>query len=430
MLTVLVVSVGGSCAPVVNACREYNPDYIYFLCSGGKNPSTVVVDGPGDPCGDNRTVRCPGCGGTVPLGNPKGKSIVHQLGLGADRYEKVVVKDPDDLKALFRELEGVQQSIGARFQVPAVRVVANYTGGTKTMSVALALVALLRQWELSLSKGERTDLIMVRSGDIPVLVDRSPFVLEYHLERVRELLNRYDYRAAEEVLAGLTRREVQPGPEQEYILRLRRLCRAFSLWDTFDHAGAYNLLRVCGGQKLAPYLQAAAGLARREKPEEKYASVMDLVLNAARRAEQERYDDAVARLYRALELVAQVRLVTQYHLETGNLGLAGLPETLRGKYVALQDAEGRVKLALVSAYRLLQELNDPVGQFFGKREKVLLDALQKRNFSILAHGLQPLAKEDYEDLAKMVVDFIQAAVGAAAHQLRAPQLPRAELLEY
>jgi len=28
---VLIISVGGSCAPVVNACREYDPDYIYFF---------------------------------------------------------------------------------------------------------------------------------------------------------------------------------------------------------------------------------------------------------------------------------------------------------------------------------------------------------------------------------------------------------------
>lgn len=65
MPTVLVVSVGGSCEPLVNTCREFNSDYVYFLCSGGNKSSAVVVDGPGDPCGDKRTTRCSGCGGTA-----------------------------------------------------------------------------------------------------------------------------------------------------------------------------------------------------------------------------------------------------------------------------------------------------------------------------------------------------------------------------
>ncbi|MDB9309098.1 hypothetical protein PN471_10700 [Aphanizomenon sp. CS-733/32] len=43
-----------------------------------------------------------------------------------------------------------------------------------------------------------------------------------------------------------------------------------------------------------------------------YEIVQDLILNAERRATQQRYDDAVGRLYRALELLAQIRLLKAF----------------------------------------------------------------------------------------------------------------------
>jgi hypothetical protein len=46
-----------------------------------------------------------------------------------------------------------------------------------------------------------------------------------------------------------------------------------------------------------------------------YEIVEDLLLNAERRAMQDRYDDAVGRLYRALELLVQIRLLQTYDIK-------------------------------------------------------------------------------------------------------------------
>lgn len=422
MATILVVSVGGSCAPVVNACREFTPDFIYFLCSGGKSASAVVVDGDGDPCGDPRTVSCPECGKSIPLGDPRGPSITRQLGLTADRYEKVLVEDPDDLEALFRALDEIDRRVRERFAGQKMEVIANYTGGTKTMSVALALMAVLRRWDLSLSKGPRKDLIKVKSGDIPVRVDQSPFVIDYHLERVRELLERYDYRAADEVLRGLTSRSPQTARKE--LLRLRRLCQAFSLWDAFDHSGAYEILKGSGGSSLKLYIKAAARLSQPKKPEDAYEAVVDLLYNAERRAEQGRHDDAVGRLYRALELLAQLRLRTHYGLDTSCLDISALPEDLRAKYASQQ------KVALVQAYVLLDDLKDGLGRLFRREEKRLLNALQKRNHSIMAHGQNPIGADGYQDMLETVRPFVAEALEQIGFKSVCRQLPRAELCEF
>lgn len=66
------------------------------------------------------------------------------------------------MNACYDDLEKVDKEIATRFG-PDAGVIANYTGGTKTMSVALALFAVLGGcWHLSLNKGPRRDLMTLR----------------------------------------------------------------------------------------------------------------------------------------------------------------------------------------------------------------------------------------------------------------------------
>ena len=143
---VLIISVGGSPAPIINACREYRPDFTYFFCSAPTKgvSSSIMVDGPGNPCGDNRYVNGHNCKTKIPLGDPIGPAIVRQLGWDSDCYEKIEVDDPDDLSNCFEVLSELGKRIHNRF-APGAEVVANYTGGTKTMSAALAIMGILQE---------------------------------------------------------------------------------------------------------------------------------------------------------------------------------------------------------------------------------------------------------------------------------------------
>ena len=51
-------------------------------------------------------------------------------------------------------------------------------------------------------------------------------------------------------------------------------------------------------------------------------------------------------------------------------------------------------MGLVLDYELLADLKDPVGLLFQEQKGEMLDALRRRNYSILAHGLLPLTEED------------------------------------
>ena len=47
MKRILILSVGGSPEPIINAIKFYKPDFVYFFCSSGPKGSAVTVDGPG-----------------------------------------------------------------------------------------------------------------------------------------------------------------------------------------------------------------------------------------------------------------------------------------------------------------------------------------------------------------------------------------------
>lgn len=53
MKKILILSVGGSYEPIVNAINFYKPDFVYFFCSSGHKRSAItIVDGPGESCGN------------------------------------------------------------------------------------------------------------------------------------------------------------------------------------------------------------------------------------------------------------------------------------------------------------------------------------------------------------------------------------------
>jgi CRISPR-associated protein (TIGR02710 family) len=128
-------------------------------------------------------------------------------------------------------------------------------------------------------------------------------------------------------------------------------CRGLNYWDCFDHGEAWLYLEPYTNQaNLRPlllFLKQVMGI--RQAMDEQflapdsiqgngYELVEDLVLNAERRAKMERYDDAVGRLYRALELLAQVHLWRRYEIKTGEVDLSKLPDALRAQYAELKKA--------------------------------------------------------------------------------------------
>jgi len=419
MKKILVLSVGGSAEPVVKAIRNNNPDFVYFFCSSGQKGSENTIDSPGDPCGDKRKSKCPECGHEYNAGNPAGKAIVFQAGLSKEKYEIITVDDPDDLNGCYQKLMGLTLRIAQEHG--DCQVIANYTGGTKTMSAAMVIVGIMtQQWDLSLNIGPRMDLIRVKGGDVPVVIDKWKILCQSQIDFLNRTLTNYNYgfvaNSIGEILTHPLDRSLQ-----DKLIEARAVCESFDLWDKFNHAKALELIEPYGS-KYYPYIIDLKKILGRSKASG-YELVSDLLNNADRRATQLHYDDAIARLYRAIELFAQIRLEKQHGLKSSNLKLRDLPEKLH------EDYKNRVKddklmLGLIEDYELLFKLGDPFGITFHQHEGKIVDAIKRRNSSISGgHGTVPLGEEDYLFVKSRLKGFIMQVVGENKIDMEIKQMP-------
>ncbi|HHO76301.1 MAG TPA: TIGR02710 family CRISPR-associated protein [Deltaproteobacteria bacterium] len=422
MKKILIVSVGGSPQPVVNAVLNHKPDFVYFFCSKGSKGSAKTIDGPGEVCGDTRTVTCPDCGSNVFVGDPKGKSISVQTSLSESQYEILVVEDPDDLTECYRKLTELNEKIVLKYGDDC-KVIANYTGGTKTMSVAMAMAAVMTEkWDLAVNKGPRPDLIKVKDGDTPVIIDKWGIYCRNQMNLVMESIGNFDYAFAEKALMEMLGKPIEKALQTQ-LIEMKVICQAFDSWDKFDHKRALNLISNYG-DRYSRYLVALKRILGKFRDSSGYEMVGDLLNNAGRRAHRGYYDDAVARIYRAVELFAQTRLRKEYGLDTAEMGLDDIPECIRSDYENRVRENGRILLGLKDDYMLLYKLEDQIGRAYKAVETKFVDALTRRNKSIGAHGIIPLDRDDYVFVNDTLGGFIASTAGESNIDIKVPQLPQ------
>lgn len=427
MATILFITVGGSPAPIITAIESLNPDRIVFICSDGPRGSVSQIIGEGTPCEVRR-------GAEVVSQLP---NIPTQLNLG-DRFnpdtDLVRLDNPDDLADCYRQ---VSQAIKAmRQRQPDGALYADYTGGTKTMSLSLGMAAL--DYGLSLyltTNATRENLIRVERGESTERAPTTLVTVERSLNQdLPRFLQEFNYGGAIALLQTLLQSLELPADQKHRIRQLRDICAGFDAWDRFDHLTAWDLLSLHMKQVQAQGLGLKRVLSSRQAidpaftapesiPGSGYEIVEDLLLNAARRAHQQRFDDAVGRLYRALELLVQVRLKLAYGIASGDVEVCQLPAELRASYEAERNSRnGKIQLALMKSYTLLSQLpDDPLGQLFEQQKSHLLNALEIRNQSLFAHGFQPVTATDYHASGTVIKGFIEAGIAAISpgkkHQL-------------
>ena len=409
MEKVLTLTVGGSCAPIVRSVDSHKPSFVHFISNAddpatGRRGTRHVIDGEGLVCGEDRD--------NLDLPN-----ILEQVALAPGAYEIHELADPDDLDQCYATMVSVLSQ--AREQHPGAKLLADYTGGTKTMSAALVVAALNQQVELVMMRGARRNLVSVDPKTTYVHKSHiSAAFLDRQLAVVSTLERRADYGAAAEAVEDVMSQHGPQGAVQSTLQTRLLLCRSFDAWDSFDHLLAYQQLdhlqnkalrrRVMNWKDaLQMVIQSRARvdddlatkasdlLGRRFAQADGFEVVRDLLANAERRASQERFDDAIGRLYRATELVAQIVLRQRYEIATHDVALVALPEQTRGKYEALCGDGARLELSMVQAHDLLADLDAGYGTLWKERRARVVDNLSTRNHSILAHGFQHIDKGTY-----------------------------------
>lgn len=404
MAKLLVATVGGTPDPILITCRALKPDKVIFISSKTSRPvvDTIV-----------KTLKA-----EWPAFGPANYEDHHEL------------PDPQDFGLCVRTIRRLTPTVMQWAQRGSdYEVYVDITGGTKSASAALGLVAHRWPCRFVYVGGEKRDkdgLGNVLPGEGRPFFFANPWdELGYQVHDDAVLLfNGHNYAAANELLMrSLTHGRIGSSTRRE-TLTLARLAEAYSAWDRFQHSRAAKLLREvlehvndlrqlfgqAEGDELERTLREHMKLLQSLQANEATRELfLDLLSNAQRRSSEGRYDDAVARLYRAIEALAQYRLQSRYGIKTNNVERHHVPDELAAEWWTADDAEP-LKIGLRQAYQLLAALGDDLGVRF---QAIFLDdpdndgALGARNASILAHGFQPVAEAVFQRLWKATLELAE-----------------------
>lgn len=406
----LIVTVGGAPEPIVASLLHWRPVRTVFVVT--------------------RQTRDSVAGDILPKVQESGWQDFDE-----GRYDLHEITDHQDYSGAVNELRSLDSRVESWVRDhPSSEIIADFTGGTKAMSAALALIAGRWPCHISYVGGtERTKqgVGIVVSGREQILHAQNPadalglVVLDIALA----LLRNHAYAAAHTTLQGSLQRISEPTRKAE-LGAVTIYAGALVDWDRFQHKDALNKLRdlpkhhhnleaavgpirareILGAAKrLQAHLEAVveAGAGRPSR-----ALILDLLANARRRLDEQRWDDAIARLYRAIEATAQFYLAGHGIPETGKVPFDRLPESLRTKFSP--PSSGTVKLGLQDAWELLRSLSpDTAEPFFSAGLASRGDGnnhspLQERNSSILAHGFSPVSSTVAENLFGAALKLVNA----------------------
>jgi CRISPR-associated protein (TIGR02710 family) len=391
----LVCTVGGTPDPIVRSLVKWAPARVLFVASKETQSQVDTV--------------------------LRAYAEESQAPLSPGQYEVTLVADAEDLIGCVTTIRELEREVtrwlcrsGADYSAAV-----DFTAGTKCMSAALALVSqrwLCRYSYVGGSRRSKEGVGTVEPGTERVVHCANPWdALGYQaVEDFVVLFDQHAYAPAADVAKRMKERIDDPARKRE-MSTLEQLARAFDAWDRFDHKSckdaldnvekARNDLKAALGdassQRLTVSLQGLAGHIREllaAAPPSRH-HVVDLLANAKRRKDEGRLDDAVARLYRAIEAVAQVALKERHGVEsTEKVPIDSVPEPLRSE-LQPRVKDGVVALGLQDDYELLAGLKDPLAETFKKANlNGTKSPLVARNKSILAHGFERISQNALNSL--------------------------------
>jgi len=324
-----------------------------------------------------------------------------------EEYETLEIGNPDDIQEIYETFQGKFKQMREEFD----EITVDYTSGTKAMTSALTILGTIYEVNtLSYITGKRKDGI-VQSGTEKISIVRPYFAtIEQKIKTAIQFFNQNQFSATQTILKQI-RKTTKDLQITQRIKPLLNLAEAYALWDRFQHEKAFQKLKKIDKEELGPnkkFLgQLVHNIKKNKDPEPFY--IADLINNAKRRGTDERrYDDAVARLYRTIELIAQHTLKKEYKIETSQVKPEQIPKGLLKEWNVPPNTK-IIKISLTKAYELLNAENDELGQKF-LQDRKLRNLLSKRNTSILAHHLTPVTQETYRELYQKTLEYAKIVV--------------------
>ena len=332
-----------------------------------------------------------------------------------NNYEFVTIDYIDNFDECF---DKIKDKIGEHDEH---ELIIDYTSGTKTMTMSAAICSMLYHKKLSLVSGKRGKNGIVIPGTEEIREQNLYSAYDKTLlDRIKILFNLCRFVDANDALSQIV--VLDKGQREDY----ERLIEGYDLWDRFKHREAYEKIAPVKDKRIS-LNKSFLGKLNNEEYRLKYILV-DLINNASRRIEEERYDYAVAVLYRAIELIPQIKLL-DYELNDLSEGKFMIEDLKQrgvdsGEYEKYAREGGKLKLALEKKFLLLRDLGWKEAEDIYLENKKMQDLLQRRNNSILAHGLEPVEKEVADELYEKTKEYARIIVPDLEKLLEDSRFPK------
>lgn len=416
----LICTVGGSADPILFSLNEHKPERVIFIASGDTKPQ--LTDGH--------------------FCLPASRDKPPRPTIFSPANASVIVVEPQEFPSCLKVIRSHTPMVeGWLSHGVGYKIVADITGGTKVMSAALALAA--RNWKCDIAYVAGKDrgpnnTGTVESGSEDPTQHTNPWAeLGYEtIDQFKLFFNKCNFGAAK-TIAEEHRNNIADSPLKTQLAAMAQLAEAYECWEGFDHLKAEETLRRTRARQTDSLIAAIGAeikwqtidenlkcLQNIKSPTASLEIIADLIANAERRAKEARYDDAVARLYRATEAIAQYRLMATHSINAGEVAAEQLPQTLQTKWAGRFNGRDYIKLALQDDYELLCGLGDPLGvRFFALSPDPQKSWLNARNDSILAHGFHPVRETTYKTIKDNVDELYRKLVEIADGKLIKPEFP-------
>lgn len=390
--------------------------------------------------------------------------IVDFCALPSSAYQKELVNEVDPLD-IYRQIKEAY----LRWHTPK-KIYIDFTGGTKAMSAAAAMVGAIIDLQLIYIGSEEylLDFRKPKPGSETLYFINNPYAVfgDFEIEKAMQLFEQYNYPGAKNKLGELYEKIPDPVIRQQLHFSYL-LSEAYEFWDGLEFTGAYKdmdrlvkelhrdirfnsqfLLMDCIGilqeqLKILDALKDIQSLFRSKNHMEVLSQLKYIVplmftmqTNALIREAQEKYDSATLLLYRLLEMIGQRRL-SCYGIDVSKADFINiryntkqLPEMEKlSKEKRLELYKEKVvniktkifgkcnssylpeQISLLDGFIHLAALNDGImtagnGDYINKLKR-LRAVVYLRNNSIFAHGFSPVSRDDYDKFKGFVIELFK-----------------------
>lgn len=359
---------------------------------------------------------------------------------GVESFEMVTTPDAQDLEICLAALLADLPRALRRLELEWHEVAIDFTGATKAMSAALVLATIARPVRFHYLGGDHRDAVgRVESGterSYHTLVSPWRRLGVVDRERFARLFNDGLYESAARVAEDAREWVDREALTGKMFASFAQLARGYQLWNCFLYREAEHVVggeldgrfsRVVGSLEdpaLATFAEAVGAdrdrlrsLARAieivKNGEQLDASaqavartiVGDLLVQAEMLARLGRWDDAIARVYSALEKSAKIALL-RFGIESSKVRAEQVPVEIRERVEVSFAKRDVVEVPLMKALRLLAELGDALGQRALEHKDELKKLLSARNHSLFVHGWSPVREKQYQSMASALMTIL------------------------